>query len=90
MIWLRVVRQIMSEWEIPAPRQKTALLDCVRSDCASDVLPIPPDAKSMAEIKTLKKVRSDEFLTVEEAADFLGIKPTAIRNYLHANRLTTF
>jgi excisionase family DNA binding protein len=44
----------------------------------------------MAEIKILKKVRSDEFLTVEEAAEALGIKPTAIRNYLHANKLTTF
>jgi hypothetical protein len=44
----------------------------------------------MAQIKNLEQARSDEFLTVEEAAKILEIKPTAIRNYLHANKLTTF
>ena len=44
----------------------------------------------MANIKVLKQVRSEDFLTVEEAAKELGIKPTAIRNYLHADLLTTF
>jgi excisionase family DNA binding protein len=40
--------------------------------------------------KTLKHVNDSEFFTVEEAAQELGIKPTAIRNYLCDGKLTTY
>lgn len=38
----------------------------------------------------LKQVRTDEYWSVDEAARYLGIKPTAIRNYLCDERLTTY
>lgn len=38
----------------------------------------------------LKHVSADKFLTAEEAANLLGIKVGAIRNYLSEGRLTTF
>ncbi len=41
-------------------------------------------------IRELKSVNADEFLSTEEAADELGIKPTAIRNYLHSGKLNTY
>ena len=44
----------------------------------------------MGKIKYLKKVDDSSYLTTEEAATALGIKPTAIRNYLYANKLTTY
>ena len=40
--------------------------------------------------KTLKQANESDFLTVEEAALELGIKPTAIRNYLCDDKLTTY
>jgi excisionase family DNA binding protein len=40
--------------------------------------------------KTLKHIHDSEFFTVEEAANELGIKPTAIRNYLCDGKLTTY
>lgn len=44
----------------------------------------------MRQLKELKKVNSSDFLTVDEAAMELGIKPTAVRNYLSAGIFTTF
>jgi excisionase family DNA binding protein len=40
--------------------------------------------------KQLKQVSDSEYFTVEEAANALGIKPTAIRNYLCDEKLTTY
>ena len=40
--------------------------------------------------KQLRAVTDAEFFTVEEAAQSLGIKPTAIRNYLYDEKLTTY
>ena len=40
--------------------------------------------------KTLKHINDSEFLTVEEAANELGIKPTAIRNYLTWGKMNTY
>lgn len=40
--------------------------------------------------KELKKLNVDEYFTVEEAAKFLGIKESAIRNYLSLGRLMTY
>jgi excisionase family DNA binding protein len=44
----------------------------------------------MSKPRELKTVNADEYLTSEEAADTLGIKPTAIRNYLHLGKFTTY
>ena len=44
----------------------------------------------MSKVKYLKKVDDSTYFTTEEAAEALGIKPTAIRNYLSANKLTTY
>lgn len=43
----------------------------------------------MRKEKTLKQVNGNEYLTVDEAARELGIKPNAIRNYLYLGKLTT-
>ncbi len=40
--------------------------------------------------KELKQVNAADYFTVEEAAKELGIKPTAIRNYLWDEKLTTY
>ena len=39
---------------------------------------------------TLKQVNDTDYRSIEEAAKELGIKTTAIRNYLHDGKLTTF
>jgi excisionase family DNA binding protein len=44
----------------------------------------------MAKIHELKKADGENFLTIEEAANELRVKPTAIRNYLHADKMTTY
>jgi excisionase family DNA binding protein len=44
----------------------------------------------MTKIRNLNKAKAADFLTTEEAARELGIKPTAIRNYLYERKLTTF
>ncbi len=44
----------------------------------------------MNKSRTLKTVDSEQFLTADEAAQKLGIKTTAIRNYLTAGKLTTY
>ena len=43
----------------------------------------------MTKAKQLNKPDANEFLTVDEAADKLGIKTNAIRNYLYLGKLTT-
>jgi len=40
--------------------------------------------------KELISVSSKDYLTVEEASQRLGIKPTAIRNYLYLGKFTTY
>jgi excisionase family DNA binding protein len=44
----------------------------------------------MAKVHNIKQADDSKFLTIEEAASELNIKPTAIRNYLHAGKLTTY
>jgi excisionase family DNA binding protein len=44
----------------------------------------------MKNTKELKQANSQDFLTVEEAANELGIKSNAIRNYLCADKFTTY
>ena len=41
-------------------------------------------------IRKLNAASTEEFLSTEEAADYLGIKPTVVRNYLWEGKLTTF
>jgi hypothetical protein len=43
----------------------------------------------MNKIKTLKQANDNEYFTVEEAAEELGIKANAIRNYLYLRKFTT-
>jgi excisionase family DNA binding protein len=43
----------------------------------------------MNKAKQLNKPDTDEYLTVDEAANELGIKTNAIRNYLYLGKLTT-
>jgi len=40
--------------------------------------------------KILKTVNAKDYLSVEEASNTLGIKITAIRNYLYLGKLTTY
>jgi len=44
----------------------------------------------MNKVKELKQANVAAYLTVEEAAQELGIKPTAIRNYLTWGKMTTY
>jgi excisionase family DNA binding protein len=44
----------------------------------------------MAEIRKLKRVDGGEYLTIDEAAKELRVKPTAIRNYLYEGKLKTY
>lgn len=44
----------------------------------------------MAESHKLKKADDEDFLSIEEAAKELSVKPTAIRNYLHAGKMKTY
>ncbi len=44
----------------------------------------------MNKVKHITQVTEADFFTVEEAAAALGIKPTAIRNYLYDGKLTTY
>ena len=41
-------------------------------------------------MQTIKQAKVSDYLTVDEAANELGIKPTAIRNYLCDGKFTTF
>ena len=40
--------------------------------------------------RELRSVNAQDYFTSEEAAQELGIKPTAIRNYLSKGQLTTY
>jgi excisionase family DNA binding protein len=40
--------------------------------------------------RELTNININEFLTVEESAKFLGIKESAVRNYLSLGRLITY
>jgi transcriptional regulator with XRE-family HTH domain len=44
----------------------------------------------MKKIEELKQARVADYFTVEEAANELGIKPTAIRNYLCDGKMITY
>ena len=44
----------------------------------------------MNNAKQLKTVNDSNYLTVSEAANTLGIKESAIRNYLYAGKMTTY
>jgi len=44
----------------------------------------------MNKAKHINKPDSAEYLTVDEAAKELGIKPTAIRNYLTWGKMNTY
>ncbi len=44
----------------------------------------------MAETKILKKADVESYMTVEEAANELGLKSAVIRNYLSEGRLTGY
>lgn len=43
-----------------------------------------------AKIKRINMASTDDFLTAEEAGDFLQIQPAVIRNYLAEGKLTTY
>jgi len=44
----------------------------------------------MSNPKHLKDANESDYLTTEEAAQTLGIKSAAIRNYLYSGKLTTY
>jgi excisionase family DNA binding protein len=44
----------------------------------------------MTKPKQINRPDVDEYFTVDEAATELGIKPTAIRNYLTWGKMTTY
>ena len=44
----------------------------------------------MNNAKQLKTVNGSNYLSVSEASNTLGIKESAIRNYLYAGKLTTY
>jgi excisionase family DNA binding protein len=44
----------------------------------------------MNKVRELKQVDGSDFLTAEEAAQALGIKPSAVRNYLYMGKLNTY
>jgi excisionase family DNA binding protein len=41
-------------------------------------------------IKTLNVASTEDFFSTEEAADYLGVKPAVVRNYLWEGRFTTY
>jgi len=43
-----------------------------------------------AKIRRINRPSTDDFLTAEEAAKYLDVKSTVIRNYLAEGKLTTF
>jgi excisionase family DNA binding protein len=44
----------------------------------------------MCKMMMLKTVNSAEYLTVDQAAEVLGVRSNTIRNYLYARKFTTF
>jgi len=41
-------------------------------------------------IRHLDEVKAADYLTVEEAAEVLGIKANSVRNYLHFGQMITY
>ena len=41
-------------------------------------------------MKRLNAASTEDFLSTEEAADYLKVKPTVVRNYLWEGKLTTY
>jgi len=41
-------------------------------------------------MKRLNAASTEDFLSTEEAADYLEVKPTVVRNYLWEGKLTTY
>ena len=41
-------------------------------------------------VKHIDSPNNIDYLTIDEAANELGIKPTAIRNYLNLDKMTTY
>ena len=41
-------------------------------------------------MKKLNAASTEDFLSTEEAADYLKVKPTVVRNYLWEGKLTTY
>lgn len=44
----------------------------------------------MDNVKHINSVNGDNYLSVSEASDSLGVKESAIRNYLYAGKMTTY
>lgn len=44
----------------------------------------------MRKVEHLSKAEADRYLTVDEAAESLGVKAPVIRNYLYQDKLTTY
>lgn len=44
----------------------------------------------MSKKKHIKSASEDNYLSVSEASDSLGVKESAIRNYLYAGKMTTY
>jgi len=44
----------------------------------------------MNKARHLKTVNGNKYLSVSEASNTLGVKESAIRNYLYAGKLTTY
>ena len=44
----------------------------------------------MNKAKRLKTVNGSKYLSVSEASNTLGVKESAIRNYLYAGKMTTY
>ena len=44
----------------------------------------------MSRTKHIKSASEDKYLSVSEASNSLGIKESAIRNYLYAGKMTTY
>jgi hypothetical protein len=44
----------------------------------------------MAKVRKLNAADDSSYLTIEEAARELRIKPTAVRNYLYEGKMTTY
>ena len=44
----------------------------------------------MSRTKHIKSASEDKYLSVSEASNSLGVKESAIRNYLYAGKITTY
>ena len=44
----------------------------------------------MSKIKRIEQANHNDYYTVEEASEKLGVKPPVLRNYLYQKKLTTY